>query len=169
MSKNIEKIEDDYNFLLKKMYENILIEMMSEPKRVVKLRKIIKEDTQIKTDKKLIKELFSKFLESSILDLELNMIKNKDKLRYDQKGIETLHKLIQTDMYIFETLKLFKDSTLKKVDYFNLSREDKQNRMYIFYIYTTINNEKVVLKIKYCSVVDITLYKMDENFEINTI
>ena len=162
-------IEDDYNFLLKKMHENLLIEMMSDPKRVVELRKTIKENTQIKTDKKLIKELFSKFLESSILDLRLNMIQNKDKLRYDQKGIKILHKHIKTNMYIFETLKLFKDSTLKNVDYFNLSRKDKQNRIYIFYIYTTINNEKVVLKIKYCSVVDITLYKMDENFEINTI
>ncbi len=169
MSKDIEKIKDDYNFLLKKMYENLLTEMMTGPKRVFELRKIIKENKQIKTDKKLIKELFSKFLESSILDLELYMIPKKDKLRYDQKGIETLHELIQREIYNFETLKLFKDSTLKKVDYFNLSRKDKQNRMYIFYIYTTINNEKVVLKIKYCSVVDITLYKMDENFEINTI
>lgn len=169
MSKDIEKIKDDYNFLLKKMYENLLTEMMTGPKRVFELRKIIKENKQIKTDKKLIKELFSKFLESSILDLELYMIPKKDKLRYDQKGIETLHELIQREIYNFETLKLFKDSTLKKVDYFNLSRKDKQNRIYIFYIYTTINNEKVVLKIKYCSVVDITLYKMDENFEINTI
>ena len=156
MSKDIEKIKDDYNFLLKKMYENLLTEMMTGPKRVFELRKIIKENKQIKTDKKLIKELFSKFLESSILDLELYMIPKKDKLRYDQKGIETLHELIQREIYNFETLKLFKDSTLKKVDYFNLSRKDKQNRMYIFYIYTTINNEKVVLKIKYCSVVDIT-------------
>ena len=39
------------------------------------------------------------FLESSILDLELDMIPKKGKLRYDQKGIETLHELIQREIY----------------------------------------------------------------------